>query len=78
LKWNFTQVRSPSSFQKLYVCEPYPFMYIGATGIPRSDIRIVTWCRLSGLSDQKSHIAVLERRFVRGCRFCVWMKSGNL
>jgi hypothetical protein len=41
-------------------------------------MRIVTWCRLSGDSDQKSHIAVLERRFVLGWRFCVWMKSGNL
>ena len=48
------------------------------TGRPRSVIRIVTWCRLSGDSDQKSHIAVGERRFVFGCRFWVWMKSGNL
>ena len=45
--------------------------------MPRSDIRIVTWCRLSGDSDQKSHIAVGERRLVAGCRFWVWMKSGN-
>jgi hypothetical protein len=32
----------------------------------------------SGDSDQKSHIAVGERRLVRGWRFWVWMKSGNL
>ena len=47
-------------------------------GMPRSDNRIVTWCRLSGDSDQKSHIAVGERMLVFGWRFCVWMKSGNL
>ena len=47
-------------------------------GRPRSENRIVTWCRLSGESDQKSHIEVLLRRFVFGSRFCVRMKSGNL
>jgi hypothetical protein len=26
---------------------------------------------------QKSHIAVGERMLVLGCRFWVWMKSGN-
>ena len=50
----------------------------GLCGRPRSDIRIVTWCRLSGDSDQKSHMAVGERMLVRGWRFWVWMKSGNL
>ena len=34
--------------------------------------------RSPGDSDQKSHIAVGERRLVLGCRFWVWMKSGNL
>jgi hypothetical protein len=38
----------------------------------------VTWCRLSGLSDQKPHIAVALRILVLGSRFCVRMKSGNL
>src|SRR5258705_14010100 len=38
---------------------------------------MVTWCRLSGDSDQKSHIAVGDRMLVLGCRFWVWMKSGN-
>ena len=33
----------------------------GLCGMPRSDIRIVTWCRLSGDNDQKSHIAVGDR-----------------
>ena len=47
-------------------------------GRPRSEKRIVTWCRLSGDSDQKSHMAVLLRRLVFGSRFWVWMKSGNL
>ena len=42
---------------------------MGDRGKPRSDIRIVTWCRLSGESDQKSHIDVAERRLVRGWRF---------
>ena len=53
-------------------------MCIGEIGKPRSDIKIVTWCKVSGDSDQKSHIAVGERMLVRGWRFCVWMKSGNL
>src|SRR6266404_2831538 len=47
-------------------------------GRPRSDMRIVTWWSDSGESDQKSHIAALLRRLDLGCRFCVWMKSGNL
>ncbi|MCY1537200.1 hypothetical protein D9M68_726880 [compost metagenome] len=38
---------------------------------------MVTWCRLSGESDQKSQAAVFERRLVFGWRFWVWMKSGN-
>src|SRR6478672_2029792 len=44
-------------------------MWRTETGRPRSDIRMVTWCRLSGDSDQKSHIAVGERMLVRGWRF---------
>ena len=28
---------------------------------------MVTWCSVSGESDQKSHIAVGERRLVFGC-----------
>jgi len=47
-------------------------------GRPRSEKRMVTWCSDSGDKDQKSHIAVAERRLVLGCRFWVWMKSGNL
>jgi hypothetical protein len=31
-------------------------------GRPRSGMRIVTWCRDSGDWDQKSHMAVVERR----------------
>ena len=38
----------------------------------------MTWCRLSGESDQKSHAAAGLRMLVFGWRFCVWMKSGNL
>src|SRR4029450_1594393 len=38
-------------------------MWRTSLGRPRSDIRIVTWCRLSGDSDQKSHIAVGLRLF---------------
>ena len=53
-------------------------MNMGATGMPRSDIRMVTWCSDSGESDQKSHMAVGERRLVAGWRFWVRMKSGNL
>jgi hypothetical protein len=40
-------------------------------------MRMVTWCRLSGLRDQKSQAAVEERRLVWGSRFWVWMKSLN-
>jgi hypothetical protein len=47
-------------------------------GVPRSDIRIVTWCALSGTSVQKSHCMSLERMPVSGSRFCEWMKSENL
>ena len=36
----------------------------GDWGRPRSENRIVTWCRLSGDSDQKSHMAVGERMLV--------------
>ncbi len=42
-------------------------MCAASCGMPRSDNRIVTWCRLSGDSDQKSHMAVGERRLVCGC-----------
>ena len=47
-------------------------------GVPRSDIRIVTWWALSGESVQKSHCMSLERSPVSGRRFCEWMKSWNL
>eukprot|EP00659_Diplonema_papillatum_P000004 gene4-biopygen3 len=77
LKWNLHQNRSPLSFQSENVCDPYPFMCIGVAGMPLSDIRIVVWCKLSGDSDQKSHIAVGDRRLVFGCLFCDRMKSGN-
>ena len=46
--------------------------------MPRSDIRIVTWCALSGESVQKSHCMSLERMPVSGSRFWEWMKSENL
>ncbi len=78
LKWNFTQWRSPAALTNEKVCEPKPCMKRGDWGMPRSENRIVTWCRLSGDSDQKSHMAVGERMLVFGWRFCVWMKSGNL
>ncbi len=45
--------------------------------MPRSPKRYVTWCKDSGLSDQKSHCIVLSRMPVRGSRFCEWMKSEN-
>src|SRR5215475_5145616 len=40
-------------------------------------MRISTWCKLSGLSDQKSHIMVGLLQLVRGSRFWVCMKSAN-
>ena len=53
-------------------------MWRSVRGMPRSVMRIVTWCADSGDSVQKSHCASLERRPVSGMRFCEWMKSGNL
>jgi hypothetical protein len=45
--------------------------------VPRSLIRIVTWCADSGDSVQKSHCMLLSRRWVSARRFCEWMKSWN-
>ena len=52
-------------------------MWRQLAGIPRSDMRIVTWWALSGDSVQKSHCMSLERRPVSGRRFWEWMKSWN-
>ena len=46
-------------------------------GVPRSDMRIVTWWADSGESVQKSHCMSLERMPVSGRRFWEWMKSWN-
>ncbi len=53
-------------------------MFRQARGVPRSDIRMVTWCADSGDSVQKSHCMVLSRRPVSAERFWEWMKSWNL
>src|SRR5271169_2492941 len=71
LKWNLTQKRSFFLLMKEYVCEPKPSICRTSVGKPRSENKVVTWCKDSGDSDQKSHIAVGERRWVLGWRFCV-------
>jgi hypothetical protein len=38
---------------------------------------MVTWCRDSGVRDQKSHAIPGSFKLVAGLRFWVWMKSGN-
>jgi|tagenome__1003787_1003787.scaffolds.fasta_scaffold20546836_1 hypothetical protein len=77
LTWYLTQNRSPPTFIQEYVWLEKPCMFRHEAGIPRSDMRIVTWCALSGDSVQKSHCMSLERRPVSGRRFWEWMKSWN-
>lgn len=45
--------------------------------MPRSDMRIVTWCSDCGLCAQNSYIAVGSGIFVFGFFFCECIKSGN-
>jgi hypothetical protein len=52
-------------------------MWRHVRGVPRLDMRIVTWWALSGDSVQKSHCMSLERSPVTGSRFWEWMKSWN-
>ncbi|MPN04264.1 hypothetical protein SDC9_151500 [bioreactor metagenome] len=75
--WNFTQTRSFLALIIEKVCDPKPCMKRYPKGVPRSDIRIRTWCSDSGFKLQKSHIAVALFKLVFGRRFWVWIKSGN-
>ena len=77
LKWYLTQKRSPPALTHENVWLEKPCWWRQVAGMPRSDIRIVTWCALSGESVQKSHCISLERSPVSGSRFCEWMKSWN-
>jgi hypothetical protein len=63
LKWNFTQKRLGRVDEAIGVAAEAVHLPV-VLGRPRSENRMVTWCRLSGDSDQKSHIAVALRRLV--------------
>jgi hypothetical protein len=69
LKWYLTQKRCLSAFIHKYVWLLYPFMFRNVRGVPRSDIRIVSWCDVSGDSVQKSRRASLDRSPVSGIHF---------
>jgi len=46
-------------------------------GIPRLAHEIVTWCRASGSSVQKSQLLSALRMPVRGSRLMAWLRSGE-